>query len=542
MKNKAFLFMLITSIVIFSCGDDNDGGKRKIVEVPDVQIACTGIDPVNMADADVVLSGANCSETGLRNAIAQAGVDKIRCDCAGATININSEIVIDKDMIIDGGGAIFDGGGSTRIFHKLPLPGVDFTLQNATLRNGRSAASGGHILYLSGGLLLARSYDSDMAQGGDLVCINVTFEDSRTNSLSANDVAGGAVYVFGVAQAIFSQCTFDNNEASNGGAIGNLGSDLLIYNSVFTNNRALGNDAIAGFGGAIYIDGVESGGTNNVYSVCGTQFINNQAKRSGGASSSVTSDNKDVVVSFDRCSFSQNIAGSTGGNFVGGAIYHVEDEYAGAAGHGEPNFNLTNSTFIENTAELQGGGLWIIINGLGAIANCTFYKNAALNTDSSLGGAMAIANAGYGGDYIVANCTFAENTTELFSGVAYVSSPNFVAFHHNIFYNNRGATDYPGQGHQLNGDPGSYSGTGTVNLYYPTTIPNGSPDQLILIGSLNEDPLLLPPAANGSFPFTMALQAGSPAINKGDPATSTPVDQRGVARDATPDLGAYEYQ
>jgi hypothetical protein len=55
------------------------------------------------------------------------------------------------------------------------------------------------------------------------------------------------------------------------------------------------------------------------------------------------------------------------------------------------------------------------------------------------------------------------------------------------------------------------------------------------------DPLLLPPAENGGPTPTCALQAGSPCIDAANPATAPATDQRGFARDAQPDLGAYEY-
>ena len=540
MKNPSFLFIAMFYVLCGSCNSDDGNDQGKLVDIPDVQIVCDGLSPVDMSDAGIVLSGADCSETGLRNAIQQGG--KILCDCGTSTINITSEIQITKDVILDGGNMTLDGGSSTRIFHKLPNPGgIDFTLQNIKLQNGRSDGGGASFFLRSGGLILARSYDNNMALGGNLTCINVTFENGRTASASENDVAGGAVYVFGVAEAIFSGCVFNHNQSSNGGAIGNLGSDLLIYNSVFANNQALGDNFLAGFGGAIYVDGVASGGLNDVYEVCGTIFINNGAVRSGGATASVVSDNKDILVSFDKCTFSQNRAGINGGDYVGGAIYHIEDENAGGAGSGEENFWLLNTTLTNNEARLQGGGLWIIIDGKGTIANCTFYQNKALKPMGSLGGAIAIANAGYGGNYLVVHSTFAENTTEFFSGASYVSSPNFVSFHQNIFYNNRGAQNYAGLGHQLNGDAGSYSANGNLNIYYPPTIPNGSADGLILIGSLTEDPLLLPPSPNGGPTFTMALQPGSPAIDAGNPLLAPPADQRGVMRDAQPDLGAYEF-
>jgi hypothetical protein len=60
--------------------------------------------------------------------------------------------------------------------------------------------------------------------------------------------------------------------------------------------------------------------------------------------------------------------------------------------------------------------------------------------------------------------------------------------------------------------------------------------------NLADDPLLGPLQLNapGLTP-TMALLAGSQAIGGADPTTATTHDQRGVARDALPDLGAYEF-
>ncbi len=539
------IFPLAASLcmLFYSCNDDDDNAPARIlVEVPDVQIACEGVTPVTMDDADITLSGADCSEAGLRSAVEQGG--KIACDCGGATINITSEMEITTDVTIDGGGVILDGGGNTRIFNKLPNPDVDLTLQNITLQNGRSYGGEGSIVDRSGGLILARSYSGDMAMGGNLVCINVTFEDSRTDSFTENDVAGGAVYVFGVAEAIFSECTFNNNRSSNGGAIGNLGSDLIVINSVFSNNEALGNSFLAGFGGAIYVDGVASGGLNDVYTVCGTQFVNNQSVRSGGATASIVSDNFNTLASFDQCTFSQNRAGSTGEDNLGGAIYHIEDENQGAGA--EHNFSLTNSILMNNEAQLQGGGVWIIIDGIGTIANTTFYQNGAVSEGNSLAGAIAFAEGGYGGDYLVTNCTFAENFTNHFSAGMYISADNFVTFNNNVFYNNLGTFRYAG--HLVNGD-GTIWG-GEDNLQYPKVFTNSFGEEISdfsihafgLDPLITEDPLLLPPAANGGFTFTMALQPGSPAINAGNPATSTPVDQRGVTRGAVPDLGAYEVE
>ena len=54
------------------------------------------------------------------------------------------------------------------------------------------------------------------------------------------------------------------------------------------------------------------------------------------------------------------------------------------------------------------------------------------------------------------------------------------------------------------------------------------------------DPLLDPLADNGGPTLTHALQPGSPAINRGDPA-APPQDQRGYGRLGVPDVGAFEF-
>ena len=54
------------------------------------------------------------------------------------------------------------------------------------------------------------------------------------------------------------------------------------------------------------------------------------------------------------------------------------------------------------------------------------------------------------------------------------------------------------------------------------------------------DPLLGPLADNGGPTLTHALQPGSPAINRGDPA-ALPQDQRGYGRLGVPDVGAFEF-
>lgn len=59
---------------------------------------------------------------------------------------------------------------------------------------------------------------------------------------------------------------------------------------------------------------------------------------------------------------------------------------------------------------------------------------------------------------------------------------------------------------------------------------------------LSGDPKLGALADNGGPTFTMALLAGSPAIDEGDDADAPITDQRGEARVGAVDIGAFEYQ
>jgi hypothetical protein len=54
------------------------------------------------------------------------------------------------------------------------------------------------------------------------------------------------------------------------------------------------------------------------------------------------------------------------------------------------------------------------------------------------------------------------------------------------------------------------------------------------------DPMLGPLQNNGGPTETMAVLAGSPALNAGDPSQLGVADQRGVVRDGGVNIGAYQ--
>src|SRR4029450_8834379 len=85
------------------------------------------------------------------------------------------------------------------------------------------------------------------------------------------------------------------------------------------------------------------------------------------------------------------------------------------------------------------------------------------------------------------------------------------------------------------------SGTVTSNGFNLVRDPTGCTGIPTGSDSTGENPLLDALALNApGTTQTHALQAGSPAINSGDNATCPATDQRGVARQGTCDIGAYE--
>src|SRR5262249_30735725 len=249
-------------------------------------------------------------------------------------------------------------------------------------------------------------------------------------------------------------------------------------------------------------------------------------------------------------------------------------DLAGGAGIlNSHQLSVTNCLFSGNKA--LGGGGAIRNNGTSLIVtNCTFNSNFT----TSFGG--GIFNSAGTGSLVVANSTFNGNTAGLGGGVANSQGSLLVAS--NCTFANNKATS---SGGAIQGDISSAislanctisgrSGGGIFMLGLTLDVQNciiadstGNPDctsvmplalnshNLIKDGScspmLSGDPKLGPVFDNGGPTPTMALLAGSPAIDAGDdsvlgnPFTLT-TDQRGSGfprkSGVHVDIGAFEVQ
>lgn len=372
--------------------------------------------PADTSGSTVVGDGTpgSCTEAAFDAALASGDVITFDCGAAPHTITFTSEKLIQKDVVIDGGGLVtLGGGGTTRILK------VDSTFDKAT-----PSLTVQHLGFVEGytGDLPGTETSSGGAaifrMGGSLTVVDCEFRDNEGPE-TGQDVAGGAVYSIGVGETIIVGSTFENNRCSSGGAIGNLHNPLQLVNSTIVGNAATGNGGNpgnGGNGGGVYMDGVDQS-----LSVCGTTISGNTGNARGGGLFRV-SNNGIGPTTFDRVTVADNSIPDNGDSQAGGLYLQglqltitgstVSGNVANSAGGlfiwnngGSATVSMTNVTIADNTARRSlGGGLSADGSVPGTLLNVSFVRN---HTE----GAQAFAAAIAGGDALsLQNCLIADHT------------------------------------------------------------------------------------------------------------------------------------
>lgn len=290
--------------------------------------------------------------------------------------------------------------------------------------------------------------------------------------------------------------------------------------------------------------------------VQGIRFTHGQSSSTGGAISGYT-------VTVADSTFDDNRS-----DFVGGAVYGRESVVAirsvftansgsnggGAIGGGSGFIDIAGSTFTGNTSDYVGGA--VAGYGVMTVEASTFDDNEAVFS----GGAVI------GSDVIVTNSTFLDNSlTEAGGDGAAISTYGDSSVQFSTFLNNtspdptggqsiwaggvtltlRGnifAADAPATQVAIDAATGVDAGGNlfttpveTENYFAPfaTASTRFDLDRTALLGA----GVL---GANGGPTATIALPAGSPAIGAVPEGTTPPADQRGVARPAVSDAGAFQ--
>ncbi|NET37021.1 MAG: CHAT domain-containing protein [Cyanothece sp. SIO1E1] len=323
-------------------------------------------------------------------------------------------------------------------------------------------------------------------------------------------------------------------------------------------------------------NGVDVAATNGTVNLAAATFreesevtiTNSITLRGAGASQTIVSgDIDDDGISDHR------IFNIMGGNVALDSLT-IRDGQADNGGgiNNAADLTITNSTLSNNTASMNGGG--IINSGTLTITNSTFSNNVAgndgggientnmltVNDSSFINNTGGVDGGGIenSGTLIVTNSTFANNNAIANDGGG-IDNDSILTVSNSTFTNNTAGT--AGGGIASSGGTANISNTiiagNSTGSLGPDVfsggfvdagnnligISNGSSSftNSLLVGtSANPiDPRLAPLANNGGPTQTQALLADSPALDAGNPSITTP-DQRGLARNGIPDIGAFE--
>ncbi|HEU0273491.1 MAG TPA: right-handed parallel beta-helix repeat-containing protein [Candidatus Udaeobacter sp.] len=235
-------------------------------------------------------------------------------------------------------------------------------------------------------------------------------------------------------------------------------------------------------------------------------------------------------------------------NYATPPVFSYEASNGGGISNHSGSLIITKSTISGNTSSASnfdplfpapafafGGG--VDNSGSMTITNCTISGNSAeadgiSSSDTGYGG--GISN---GGDLQITSSTITLNSA---TGDDYGVGGGINGFEPTRTDSNIIALNTALTGPDFAGAGGLQStGYNVIGNNADAVINSQSTDQIGTPGS-PIDPLLGPLADNGGPTFTHALQSGSPAINRGDPA-APPQDQRGYGRLGVPDVGAFEF-
>jgi predicted outer membrane repeat protein len=278
---------------------------------------------------------------------------------------------------------------------------------------------------------------------------------------------GGAVRARGIVNVVITDCNFNNNRATIGGAISvthrNNPKAKKVANLKLSGFNVLFNNSATRLGGAIFSN------YSNV-DVTGTRFESNKAGVGGGIYW-LSVNQMRIVAS----SFKSNVAtanGADGGSAIfctSGSSVVVSDvtfDSNVARGQGTlalyfgPSGAIANSTFINNRAEGGGGGILVGSSSRATVTSSTFTNNEGVR-----GGAIMVSNgaqltasyvtarsnrAAHGGALFFANAKGSVQNSQLDGnrgedgGAVYATNECDVAITATSVRNNYAKSDGPG--------------------------------------------------------------------------------------------------
>lgn len=484
------------------------------------------------ADGTGPCSGSSCptlrsavlksNEEGGSNTInVPAGTYTLTLTPSGPDDGRTGDLHIEANVTIAGAGAGLTTihGDEDRLF-EITAAASAVTLSGLTMTGGGSQVFGGAVRSVGASLALtddslvantAKSkgfggaLDMEPSGSGTLAVTGSTFSSNVAADTETGGGGFGGAIMFephGAGTVTITNSTFDSNTAQSGSKTGGgfggaldvepQGSgSLTVTGSTFRSNTADAAGSSDGFGGAIMFEPGEVGTATITSSTFDSNTAQGGSEKGGGFGGAVMFEPASGSLTVTGSTFSSNTADApAAGAGFGGAIMFEPREEAG------DTLSLTNSTLTGNHANGKGFGGAIDLEGASSTATLLSDTIAANTIGSGTSGGGLENNAK----------TTARNT--IISG----NTAGAVA-------NNCGNAPIAAGAHDIE--------LGTTCGF-----------------DMNADPKLAALAENGGPTETMALLAGSPAIDAGDSAFCPATDQRGFPRPQPPagtcDIGAYE--
>lgn len=346
------------------------------------------------------------------------------------------------------------------------------------------------------------------ASGGVLELDSVTLSDADTFLLSG----GGAVYSAG--SVVLTDSILENNSSGeNGGAISTQGDLTLSRTQVLNNNSDKS-------GGALYAEGA--------LTIDSSVFMGNSSLDDGGAAYA----NGDTLTIRD--------SGFTG-NFTDSADASAMTGNGGAVA-GTADIEILRSSFDNNETRnvnllSKGGAVHHEGTGTVSVSDVTFSANRSVS-----GGALYTSQSGS-----ITNATFVDNIAIL-NGAAIQSDGTALNVGSSLFSGNAFVTPAAaGSSHVVVGTQSVLGGnvaSNGFNLYDFDPTPQmalGIADLLNVTASAVAAQLNPLSELDASYVKIHALNEASQAINAGRVSSMGAEDSQGLPRDQVADIGASEY-
>ena len=521
-KNLWILLVLIISIVkgnilhVSTTGNDESGDGSASNPFLTIQ---KGIDEASSMDTVLILNGIWQGGVTINNKLitlmGESMTDtklNIAVTEPNITILNNSDTVRIENLKIKRGNAVL-GGSALNVFNSLVVA-KNLDLSNNIGLHGGAIRLNQSEMFLKDSRIYLNSCDS---LGGAIYLENSKLELSETELSNNSAYLGGAIHLDYQSTLSVHSSDLINNGGWWGGAISTVGGGKLeISNSFFNENTANGwvdtngpdfnpDFPTYGGGGAIYqeyadtlkvssttftINRATAGPGGAIVSYHGGEVIlddlilgNNTSTGGGGAVTTLRPDH--ITFTNSVIENNQSQFNSGGGVFIGSE--------SGDASITVPGL-LSRLTFINNYAQVGGGGLFLWNTVDFDITHCTFVGNEANDNDGTSswqGGGMSIHA---------------------------IAEPNIT---NSLFYDN-----FPNSVHD--GTPNT-----TFEINFTRTTQAWAGD-----GNITEDPLFVDAES-----YDLRLQSSSPCIDAGTTDINGDgfEDQGLFYTGSAPDLGAYEW-